>query len=487
MKANYPALGIVALGVLFRAFHFFSEHSLYVDEAALALNIVNRSFADLALPLDHMQFSPFGFLVVEKMFVTMFGNNEYTLRLFPFICSLVSLFLFYKLAQRLLRPKAFLVALLIFSASKSLLFFSASVKPYSSDVLFCLLILLCALKVLDKQTGKNILCLAAAGGLSIWFSFTACIVLTGIGTYMLIQYVREKNWSGIRQMVIPYSVWALSFLLFYMFFLKQISESRQVGMDYWSSSFYPWGSSFVSQCRWLLYSFLRFLTRPLGFSLAYLTAAVFICGCTKFSYLKGKTTVFLLAPLLASFLFSMLSIYPFGGRLVLFLVPIGILLIVSGLEFVVVSLNKIHRVIGVLFLIFFFMHPLYHSATFMLHPENRTGGEIKPLLTYLREHLKEGDIVYVEHSVHYALDYYKERYSLNKPHVRYITTPISSKEIKAMHKNIEKTKKQRLWILCFRHRSPLKMIWVDKLDKTRIKGPSLQLKEFELHLYQPLR
>ena len=87
--------GIVGFGITLRIVQYFHNRSLWLDEAMLGLNIINRSFAQLLMPLDYNQVcAPIGFLLTEKLFVELFGPSEYALRLFPFLCGLISLFLF---------------------------------------------------------------------------------------------------------------------------------------------------------------------------------------------------------------------------------------------------------------------------------------------------------------------------------------------------------------------------------------------------------
>jgi len=75
----------------------------------LALNIINKNFTQLLTqPLEYDQASPLLFLVIEKVFVNTFGTSEYALRLFPSVCGVLSLFLFYRLSKLCLAPKLFL-------------------------------------------------------------------------------------------------------------------------------------------------------------------------------------------------------------------------------------------------------------------------------------------------------------------------------------------------------------------------------------------
>src|ERR1051325_2431697 len=112
-KAGVAAL--LLLGALLRMRQYLTGRSLWVDEAMLALNIVNQNFAGLFKPLDYDQGAPIGFLLVEKIFNSIFGKNEFTLRLFPLLVGLISLWLFYLLLKRITNIAGLLTALALFA------------------------------------------------------------------------------------------------------------------------------------------------------------------------------------------------------------------------------------------------------------------------------------------------------------------------------------------------------------------------------------
>ncbi len=92
---------LMLLGALLRLRQYLTGRSLWADEAMLALNIVNRDFAGLLRPLDYDQGAPIGFLLVEKIFNSILGKNEFALRLFPLLIGLISLWLFYLLLKQM--------------------------------------------------------------------------------------------------------------------------------------------------------------------------------------------------------------------------------------------------------------------------------------------------------------------------------------------------------------------------------------------------
>ena len=116
---------IIGFGILIRLIQYLYNRSLWADEAVLALNIVNRSYLELLQPLDYDQAAPIGFLLVEKLAVQLFGNNEYALRLFPLFSGIISLLLFYQLAKRFIPKAAIPIALALFASLNYLVYYAS--------------------------------------------------------------------------------------------------------------------------------------------------------------------------------------------------------------------------------------------------------------------------------------------------------------------------------------------------------------------------
>jgi len=83
-----------------------------MDEARLALNIIDKSYTQLLQPLDMNQIAPILFLWIEKTLLNFLGNSERSFRLFPLICSILSLPLFFATAKKLFQEEK--IALMAF-------------------------------------------------------------------------------------------------------------------------------------------------------------------------------------------------------------------------------------------------------------------------------------------------------------------------------------------------------------------------------------
>ena len=133
---------LIGLGVLLRTAQYAGNLSFWVDESALALNIIRKSYGELLNPLDYHQAAPVGFLLLEKYVSLHLGIGEYSLRLVPFLSGIASLPVFHALARKSLPKAAIPWALFLFAIAGPLVYYSAEMKQYSSDVLVTMVIFL---------------------------------------------------------------------------------------------------------------------------------------------------------------------------------------------------------------------------------------------------------------------------------------------------------------------------------------------------------
>ena len=100
-------------GIGLRVYSFLVNRSLWLDEAALANNILlpntllnNAQFGQLAPPL---------FKALSLFNVNLFGMNEYALRLLPLLCGVFSVVLFYLVIKKLFSKVIVLFLMCLFS------------------------------------------------------------------------------------------------------------------------------------------------------------------------------------------------------------------------------------------------------------------------------------------------------------------------------------------------------------------------------------
>ena len=213
LPALLTALGLVC-GIALRTLAYTADHSLWIDECMLALNIVERSPAQLLEPLGHNQGAPVGFLLACKASVEVFGVNEAALRLPAFVGSIVGLFAFAFAAFQLLPKPAARLALWFFALSPYLVAYAAEAKQYSTDGAVCGILLALAAGPLTARTGLGRwIALALGGAAAIWCSHPSMFLLAGLGIALFVQALRGRERKAILAVVFVGAVWVILSLI----------------------------------------------------------------------------------------------------------------------------------------------------------------------------------------------------------------------------------------------------------------------------------
>ena len=418
---NQLAFLAIAYGIIIRIAQYISNRSLWGDEAYIALNIVNRSYLELLQPLDYDQAAPPGFLWVEKLAVQLFGNNEYSLRLFPLIAGIVSLFVLYQLGKWTGSAIALPVALILFASLKYPLYYATEVKQYSSDLMIGLLLCLLLIPLQNKiLKNSKVLLLGFLGIAAMWFSHTAIFVLGGIELASLITSSVQKRKSIIFNRLPAYLIWLIGFALYYYLIIAK-SFKNEALQTAWSPE-YP---KSIFDLLWLLDSFGRFFHKPLGFGSIADGIAIFafVVGCIVLYRNKRIKLLVLISPVLATLTAAYLHKYPFRTRLILFLTPYFILIIAEGVAFLLSRLdlakfnqNKRRNYIGILGIIIsclLVLPNIFQAGIFVFNPETKY--EIRPVIAHIKEHQQPNDVLFgSDEGTSAQLEYYAGKYGYSK-------------------------------------------------------------------------
>ena len=119
---------LVIAGATLRLWQYLANSSLWIDELALARNIIERPAAGLVGPLDYAQVAPLGFLLIQKAVTSIAGTSEMALRAFPLACGLGALLLFWGVSRRILSGWSGPFAVGLFALGIPFIYFSSQVK-----------------------------------------------------------------------------------------------------------------------------------------------------------------------------------------------------------------------------------------------------------------------------------------------------------------------------------------------------------------------
>ena len=193
---------------------------------------MNRNYSELFFPLDYFQSAPYLFLVLSKFICLKIGYTELCFRLIPFVSSIVSVFLFYKLTCIAYRNSySRVLALFTFGINYQLLFYTQVFKQYSTDVLLVILTLYLILKFKNSSNNMFPISFGIYSIFAMLSSFPVFIVLLSGFTTLFIFNI--KNFKQIL-----YS--ALCFLtggfVYYFSSLRYMNNSAYLE-SYWHKGF----------------------------------------------------------------------------------------------------------------------------------------------------------------------------------------------------------------------------------------------------------
>ena len=396
---------LILLGLVFRFGKYLINRSLWLDEAMIALNIIDRSPLEFLQPLDFNQAAPFGFMLLEKFVFYQFGKSEYALRAIPLLASVGSLVAFYLLARRLLKPFPMLLALALFSLSPFAIYYASELKHYSLDTLVAILLLLMMTHVKEHNlTMQRSILYGVAGFVSIWFSFPAVFLLAGFAISQLVYWMVNKRWKEIQGFFLVCILWLISFIAYYFLALAKTTQNIEL-LNYWKHAFMPLPLTSGSDLKWIVGSFVRLFRNPAGMADYAGAPLLFFVGLFSFLAEDVLVVTLLVSPILLALIASGFKVYPFSGRLLLFLVPLLMIPVAQGTERLIILTKKYRNLLGFFLVILIIFHPLNEAITRMKNPLYME--ELRPLMDSLREEYQEGDIIYLYYGAKAAFKYYQ--------------------------------------------------------------------------------
>jgi len=417
----FAALVLATAGIALRLWQYLANSSLWIDEAALARNIIDRPPAALLQPLDYAQVAPPGFLLAEKGVVTLFGNAEWALRLFPLVCGLFAIFLFWRVAALILSGWALPYAAGLFSLGTPLVYFSSQVKQYSTDVAATVVVLWAVLRLRHRPSGvRGTLVAAIAGAAAAWFSHAAMFGLAGIGAALAVSAVIGRRWTDRRSGLVIGAVWALSAGLAAALALRNVPPADRAYLDwYWSGGLMPFPPANFDDALWLwrrlTWPFGTFATElrrsngGLGYPWSSLFVLLAIAGIVGLWRRERGTALILLGPVLATATGAALHVYPFTGRAISFLLPVFLLATAAGADHVLTNWPGRLQFASPALLALVMGSPVY--ATLVALPPERTE-ELRPVLETVAARRQAGDATYSFYGAGQAFMYYAPRLGL---------------------------------------------------------------------------
>lgn len=404
---SYLPIIILIVGILFRLIVLIQNRNLLIDEVNVARNLYERSYTTLLSPLHYEQFAPPLFLWVCKWCMLHFGAYEWSLRLFPFVASIIGMILFYTLLKKLKIKSALFYPLSIVATGMIYVRYATELKQYASDFMVVMALLNMAIRYDLFTTAKRkfILIWTLAGSVAIWLSMPSVFVLTGIVAYYAIQYYHAPNVKNLGLYLVIPLLWLAQFVLYYSLLLAPSIQSdylqncHQQHMLMWPTSWSSCKHNFDALAHyfsmmgghWVLSS---------GFNL--LLLVVGIVYLTKKDWVRS---ILFVLPLLLLLLAALLHKFTLLPRVCLFSYPIVLLLMAKGFESILQgNQHKAFRVLACIAGVYTIF--MFNELKWLRHPpefEKTIQG-----FTWIQQHDVHPEHIYVHDLVRPSKIYYTQ-------------------------------------------------------------------------------
>lgn len=265
---NLSLAGLVLLGALAQVLVWLRDRAFWGDELYIALNLRVLGHAQLTGPMLYSQVAPIGWLHAEKVVYDLAGGGERILRAPSLVAGILTLVLMAVVASRALGRAGALIAVALAALSPGLLYYSAELKQYVTEVAAALAILLVADLLDTTSTGRTrrrwwaLAAFLAVTLICVWVSFSALLVLGGTAGAVVVY--RAVTRSGRTALTIALAAVPATGLGLWLA-LRRLSVPLPGNQyDFFPRGFPPEGAGAGDYAAWLPRMWAAFVEWPLG-------------------------------------------------------------------------------------------------------------------------------------------------------------------------------------------------------------------------------
>lgn len=389
------AHALILVGAAIRFQQFFVRRSLWLDEALLANNVVGRGYGQLLEPLGGNQAAPPGFLWIERAAMSLFGTNEYALRLLPLAAGIALPWLIWLLARRVLTPVSAVVATGLVAFSPPLIRYSTEVKQYGTDAGVAVALAALGIPLLREPTRLRAAAFGAVGVGAVWLSHTAIFVLAAMGATAVVMAAQRRDWRHARLVVGALLPCAISFAVLFWSSLRLVQENSALS-EYWSAG-YP--TSVAALPTWGWRTTRDFVDQLGGFTLFLPVTVLAAIGFVNVWKRSREVATWFLALIGLVVVASTVRLFPASGRLILFLLPIFLMCLAASLICARPAVAPAAVLLAVCV-----GAPMWATVRTVMDPP--LFADSRPVFEYARRHLRPGDEIIVHDVTKAPFDFY---------------------------------------------------------------------------------
>lgn len=375
---------LTVLAVAERISIYLDARSLMIDEANLAFNVVDQSYAGLFTTLDHAQYAPPLFLVAQKAAVDLLGVHEYALRLVPLCAGILTLLTLIWTGKKLIRTPYVVWVTALIGFSWYFLRYGTEVKQYASDTWLAVLAIGWAIHwPWHSLNAWRWIGWGVIGATLIWASMPIVFVLAGVGLYYAYVGWREhRQVKPLLPLLGVIALWMTSFGLYYFSLL-----AADIGSDYLQNYHAPFFFNPLvtdaAAAKAQYYLFQNLLATALPKNVTILAFCVALGGYGTWQLVRHQRPLafLLITPIVITIAASMFHLYTLIPRVSLFILPFILLVMAIGAQQLAQRLPRIGQwIFGSMLMV---VVVLQMNITYLWQPMYID--PLKPALQYIQD------------------------------------------------------------------------------------------------------
>lgn len=295
---------------------------LWVDEEMIAINIRDRSFAELTGTLWLGQSAPLGWLAVQRTVLLLFGAGELVLRFVPLLFGIATLAAAAWIGWRWLTAPAAAFLVVIGWVSEWLSHFRFELKHYSADVFWALLLPALAVWAAEEAGPR-----AARFRWIVWWTTAAVaqllangalLVTPGCAIVLAVLMLRRSGFGAVLRFAAAGGIWLATFGVHYLLSLQFTHHNRYL-RNYWVGEFPTHDAGVLGTVTWIGERLVPLAENPGASTLG---AALWLAALLGMLVSRHRvlSAMFAAAPLTA-FVLAALRIVPLYERFSVWIVP----------------------------------------------------------------------------------------------------------------------------------------------------------------------
>ncbi|HEY6360698.1 MAG TPA: hypothetical protein VIX63_06315, partial [Vicinamibacterales bacterium] len=313
---------IALVGIALEVHLWAISRPLWVDEEMIALNLRDRSLADLAGPLWLGQSAPYGWLALQRAILLTLGAGELALRLVPLLFGIATLLAAVWAGRRWAGPIGAPVLVLLCTFGRWISHYPNELKHYSADTFWGLALPALAIYSMEAESStarmRRAVLWWAAASVGLWFANGALFAAPACALVLLIAIWRRAGGRAAMLFALAGGIWLASFSLHFIVALRHTVRSEFL-RNFWMGGLPPATAGWIETLSWLTRRFEPVATDPVGTDLWVLLWLVAACGFAL--SVSRPLGVILAAMTVSAFPYAALRLVPLQARLALWIVP----------------------------------------------------------------------------------------------------------------------------------------------------------------------